>query len=456
LGFRLKSKSKIQNPKSKIQNFLGSMSQSLTRNNFSDILLDPTTIAVVGSIAVHAIFAANLAFFTQPSKELNKPDPGTVKVVELTPRELQRIPQAPKPVTVPIPSQQVLPPVYQPSTPAPPINQPITPPITPPPVATFPNTIPLSPNGFTSPPPKVATKSPVIRTPPKPKVVSKPPAGKQDQKAVPQSQPEPPTFDDPEIGFKPTPEPTPTPDKSQDKPKIATKPSPPPTPTPPKKKTTATNKPPKTQREIDSENQDDREPSKPSKSSKPSKPSDPDETGLIIPVPAPGTKTASTPTGSPSPSPQPTDTPAGGDENGVGTYGKYAGKANDRLQEYQKLYPGILERSGKPSALTIPYPVGTVCSKSPQKPFIVLMIVFGKVTDRDPVLGSETTGDLTGKQFVAYDKDTPENKKLGEIAVARALEAANTADQNRDKKNKDKELLYQYRVTFDPTTCKKP
>ena len=70
------------------------MSQSITRNNFTDILLDPTTIAVVGSIAVHAIFAANLALFTQPAKELKKPGPGTVKVVELTPSELQRIPWA--------------------------------------------------------------------------------------------------------------------------------------------------------------------------------------------------------------------------------------------------------------------------------------------------------------------------------------------------------------------------
>jgi hypothetical protein len=414
------------------------MFQSSPRNNFSDILLDPTTIAVVGSIAIHAIFAANLAFFTQPSKELKKPDPGTVKVVELTPSELQRIPQAPTPIAAPTPSQQVLPPVYQPSTPAPPVNQPINPPI----VATEPITIPLTPIPVTPPPKKkVAAKSPVIRIPPNQKVATKPPQGQKDQKAVPQAQPKPPEFDT-DISFKPTPEPTPTPDK----PKVTTKPSPPVTPTPPKKKTTSTKKKTrKTQRELDGEAQDDRAPSK--------KP-DSDETGLIIPVPAPGTKTAATPKGSPSPSPQPAENPAG-DENEVGTYGKYTGKANDRLQEYQKLYPGILERSGKPRALTIPYPVGTVCPKSPQKPFIVLMVVFGKVTNQDPALGSETTGEQTGKQFVAYDKDTPENKKLGEIAVARALEAANTADQNREQKNKDKEFLYQYRVTFDPKSCKK-
>jgi hypothetical protein len=193
LDFDFNPKSKIQNPKSKISY----MSQSLTRNNFSDILLDPTTIAVVGSIAIHAIFAANLAFFTQPSKELKKPDPGTVKVVELTPNELQRIPQAPKPVAAPIPSQQVLPPVYQPTIPAPPITQPITPPVI--------STIPLSPIPVTPTPKtkKVAAKSPVIRIPPKPKVVTKPTPGKKDQKATPQAQPKPPIFDNPDIGFTP-------------------------------------------------------------------------------------------------------------------------------------------------------------------------------------------------------------------------------------------------------------
>jgi hypothetical protein len=95
------------------------MSQSLPRNKFSDILLDPTTIAVVGSIAIHAIFAANLAFFTQPSKELKKPDPGTVKVVELTPSELQRpkpqhqLPRQPPPNKFYHPSINLAPQLHQ-------------------------------------------------------------------------------------------------------------------------------------------------------------------------------------------------------------------------------------------------------------------------------------------------------------------------------------------------------
>jgi hypothetical protein len=415
---------------SKIQNFLGYMSQSSIRNNFSDILLDPTTIAVVGSIAIHAIFAANLAFFTQPSKELKKPDPGTVKVVELTPNELQRIPQAPKPVATPTPSQQVLPPVYQPSTPAPPVNQPIDPPI-----ATEPTTIPLTPIPVTPPPKqKVAAKSPVIRIPPKQKVVTKPPKGPKDQKAIPQVQPAPPAFDP--DNFQTTPEPTPTP--TPEKPKVATKPSPPPS-QPPKKKTTATKKRQKTQREIDGEEQDDR---------KPSKPADSDETGLIIPVPSPGTKTAATP--KVSPSPQPTEQPPGDGDNGSFA-GKYASQVSTKLQEYIKKYPGIKIYPVPLKPIVKPYPPGVACSKVKQSPFVVLLVPFSKVADgKDSnVLGASSSEPLEVSTF------GNDNEELSILAKKFATEAANEAEKTRPPADKDKQVLYQNRVQFDPATCKK-
>jgi hypothetical protein len=78
------------------------MYQSSPRKNFLDILIEPTSIAILGSIALHALLGASLPFFTQLEKEIKKADPGTVKVVELTPNELQRIPQAP-----PIPAPQI-------------------------------------------------------------------------------------------------------------------------------------------------------------------------------------------------------------------------------------------------------------------------------------------------------------------------------------------------------------
>jgi hypothetical protein len=419
--------------KSKIQNFLGYMSQSLPRNNFTDILLDPTTIAVIGSIAIHAIFAANLAFFTQPSKELKKPDPGTVKVVELTPNELQRIPQAPTPIAAPTPSQQVLPPVYQPSTPAPPVTQPINPPI----VATEPTTIPLTPIPITPPPKKkVAAKSPVIRVPPKQKVATKPPQGQKDQKAVPQAQPKPPEFDT-DISFKPTPEPTPTPYK----PKVVTKTSPPPS-QPPKKKATATKKRQKTQREIDGEELDERAPSKPSKTSAPG------EERVEIEVPLPGTKTAATPQGSPSP--PPTEQPPGDGDPGSFA-GKYAPAVSTKLQEYIKKYPGIKIYPAPLKPILKPYPPGVACSKSKQSPFIVLMVPFSKVPEGkdSDVLG--TSGSET------FDVTTfgNDNEELSILAKKFGVEAAIEADKNRPPADKDKQVLYQNRVQFDPATCKK-
>lgn len=110
------------------------MYQSSTRNNFLDILLDPTAIAILASIVLHATIGASLPFFTQPEKEGKKVGPTTVKVVELTPSELQRIPQAP-----PTPAPQVLPPVTQPT----PASSPAVAPVRTPQFSTAPQTIPF-------------------------------------------------------------------------------------------------------------------------------------------------------------------------------------------------------------------------------------------------------------------------------------------------------------------------
>ena len=92
------------------------MVRSYPRNNFLDILRDPLVVTIMASIALHAAIGAYLLpIITKAQPEGIKADPGTVKVVELTPNELQRIPQAPEPI--PTPTPQVLPPVYKPSTP---------------------------------------------------------------------------------------------------------------------------------------------------------------------------------------------------------------------------------------------------------------------------------------------------------------------------------------------------
>ena len=84
------------------------------------------------------------------------------------------------------------------------------------------------------------------------------------------------------------------------------------------------------------------------------------------------------------------------------------------------------------------------------------MTAFDKVpenNDNNPL--GDSTAPSIDKPYVAADKDTPENRKLGELAVNTALYEANKADQTRPPADKGKKVLYQYRVQFDPTTCKR-
>jgi hypothetical protein len=387
------------------------MYQSSTRNNFLDILADPTAIALLGSIALHAIIAASLPFFPHPDKEGKKAEPGTVKVVELTPSELQRIPQAP-----PIPTPQVLPPV------TPPIN-PISK------VATPPSTPPISPNSPTIP------FSP-IRIPLE-QVNPKPFAGNKEQKAIPQPQPTAPIFD-PKISLKPTPKPS-QPSVKKD---ITLKPIPKPKPKPVNKVLT----PPDLSQTVAP---DDDGGDSPPTTTPATTPTQPTQSTAVKPAPASGTTKSTPPAQSPN---QPSgDT---GDNNSSWVYGKYAAAASERIQQYLTAYPDL--KLYKPQLLLQSYPVGAPCSKVKQSPFIVLMAAFDKVpenADNNPL--GDSTAPSIDKPYVAADRDTPENRKLGELAVNTALYEANKADQNRPAADKGKRVLYQYRVQFDPTTCKK-
>ena len=146
------------------------MYQSPSRNNFLDILIDPTTSAIIASIALHVLLGAGLPFFTQLEKAGKKPEPSTVKVVELSPSELQRIPQAP-----PIPTPQVLPSVTQP-IPTPQVLPPVSK-SAPPPISPNSKTVPFSP-----------IRVPLENVTPAPAPAKKP------QQVIPQQQPKPPSF----------------------------------------------------------------------------------------------------------------------------------------------------------------------------------------------------------------------------------------------------------------------
>jgi hypothetical protein len=138
-----------------------------------DFLIDPTAIAIVGSIALHALFVANLPWLFRPEKPGDK-QPGTVKIVQLTPAEADRLPQTePTPQPSPVATPAIVPPVYQPSTPTPPAQSiPInpSPPTT---VPSFGGNIPIPPpfkptTPSSQPAPKSAQpQSPVKSTKPK-------------------------------------------------------------------------------------------------------------------------------------------------------------------------------------------------------------------------------------------------------------------------------------------------
>ena len=424
--------------------FTVNMYQSSTRNNFLDILLDPTAIAIVASIALHAMIGASLPLFTQLETEGKKVGPSTVKVVQLTPIELQRIPQAP-----PAPTPQILPPVITQPIPSP---RPSVAPVRPPQFSTAPQTIPFSPirGAFDG-------------------VTIKPPASNKKQPATPQKTPVAAIFD-PESIFKPDPKPSKQPIKKGITAKPSTQPS-------PSKKKPLAKKPlaavtPTPQPNTVKDDDGGQPPTTPalnptqpaqqsSGTSQPSNPTQPAQQSSGTPQPSSPTQPARQSSGTPQPS-RPTATrtsvptpplsgsTSGGDGN---FYGKHTISATKRLQQYIAAYPDL--KPYQPKSLLQSYPLGVACSKVKQPPFFVLMVAFDKVPENQEnnILG-ESSAPSIDKPYIVGDRDTPENRKLGELAVDAALYDVNKADQNRPAADKGKRVLYQYRVQFDPATCK--
>jgi hypothetical protein len=380
------------------------MYQSSTRKNFLDILLDPTAIAILGSIALHATLGVSLPFFTHPEPETKKVDPGTVKVVELTPNELQRIPQVP-----PTPIPQALPPISQPITPS---SQTAPPPSTPS-FSTAPATIPFSP----------------IRIPLE-QIIPKPLPAKKAQKAIPQKQPIAPIFDR-NISFKPAPKPS-KPPIQKIKPLSQPKPKSTPVATQPIVKKT--------------------------------KPSPAPVSPAILPPDDDGSDVAPT-TPSPTPSiqaqqpaitPQPSITPqpAKSLDPSSNNNSGYAKAANAKILEYLTKYPDI--KQYPPKTLSQKYPPGIPCPKVKQPPFIVLMVAFDKVPQgQDPISGSSISPLLENeKPYINGDPAILANKKLLDISVTEGLADATESDKKRPEADKGRPVMYQYRVQFDPASCK--
>jgi hypothetical protein len=392
------------------------MYQSSTRNNFLDILPDPTVIAILVSIALHATIGASLPFFTQPDKEGKKVSPSTVKVLELTPIELQRIPQSP-----PTPTSQVLPPVTQPI----PASRPAVAPVRTPQFSTAPQTIPFSP----------------IRTPFN-GVTIKPSQSKKQQKAIPKKQPIAPIFDPANI-FKPAKKPSKPPIQKGIKPKPLVQKSPPLKPQPIARKPKPPAAPAPRKNTPTDDDGGDRFP--PTPATTPTR-------QVQQPAATPRPTVAATPKPATQPATQPSSNPTSSNESTI--YGKSTQVANAKLQEYLKRYPNL--KPYQPKSLLQSYPPGIPCPKVKQPPFIVL-VAFDKVPEGQGtnILGSGISPLLNDeKPYINGDSAMLANKKLLDLANTAGFADATEADKKRPVADKGKPVLYQYRVQFDRATCK--
>lgn len=384
------------------------MVRSYPRNNFLDILRDPLAVTIMASIGLHAAVGAFLLpIVTKAQPEGKKIETGTVKVVELTTNELQRIPQVPTPI--PTPAPVTLPPVYQPSTPVAPKVSTAT-------------TIPATP-----------VRTPAPKTPPKtPKVTKAQPAQPETKSSGVDFNPE--TFNNPS----PSPKPTKSPGK-----KGEIKPSPKPTPSikppqPSKKVTTKPSTTPKPSPATDDGGEGGGQSSGSSPQPSPTNAS-----------PQPTTTPSTTATGSPNSSPsgsQPAPT--------AGKSGTFSGTlveaANAKLQEYYTRYPNLKSILLPPKKVA--YPDKAPCSKVKQPPYIIFMPVFGKTPrNQDPNFGS-TLAD--SEEATVFADATAGNEELILLAKQIAVEQAQQADKNRAEIDKDRPVAYSIRVEFDPATCK--
>jgi hypothetical protein len=404
------------------------MDRSSPRNNFLDILHDANAIAILISLGLHAAIGVYiLPLLSQLPQPEKKAETNTVKVVQLTPSESQRIPQAPKPIATPTPPQQVLPPVYRPTIPVPPAT---------PQISTAPKTIPISP----------------VRTP-SPGKSNTPPTGKKSQQVIRQPQPPTPSFDPDNTFNPPIAQPNPKPSTPPNRQNISKATPQPPVkpiekPIEPVKPTPAAIKP-QSLPPTDNDGEDNPPPDLP----------DPEpETAKTATQPPSTSQSSGSPNSTPTaqtPSSQSSSNLGNGQGNSL--YGKYTQAANDRLAKYIIENPGIKPYS--PKVLSRQYPPGAPCSNVKQPPFIVLMVAFGKLPDNpesaqeNNVLGTMTAPSID-RPYVAADNDTPANRKLSALAADTALTEANTADKNRPDADKGKPVLYQYRVQFDPASCK--
>jgi hypothetical protein len=396
----------------------GHMYQFSTRKNLVDILIEPNAIAILSSIALHALIAANLSLLIQPEKPGKKIDAGVVKVVELQPDEIQRIPQAPQPAPQPIPRSSLFPDIAPP--PELPLSQSLP---APQPTTVNPKTVPVSPIRTT---PAAPTRSTA--------------------RAIPQNQPAAPTFSRNPFGGKssqtqgeiPKPSPPATTPSPTDIPPVST-PSPSPvTPLPTTSPGTG-----KTGEESSTTPGTTIQPP-------PGKPPGYNPTAPTTPIPT----NPDLPTGEPTPGGNKTSTSTSGN-------GNYDRDAEKRRRDLETKYRGLKVQPLKPIADN-KYPDGTPCNGVNTQQYIIYMFVMKpiEVDSTNSILnadGKPTLNISLAEPPIIIGKIQGETIKGDSLAVQaknRALQQVFQDDNQRPETEYSKHVLYQYKMQYDKNTCK--
>jgi hypothetical protein len=128
-------------------------------------------------------------------------------------------------------------------------------------------------------------------------------------------------------------------------------------------------------------------------------------------------------------------------------------KALDKIIDYLEKYPNLKFYPAK--TLIKEYPTGTSCPKIKQPPFFILLLAVGKVAEGDSnyMLGS-AFGSAPDRTSIDKNSGASIERTLLQIATSSGLTEAIETDTKRPTADKRRPTLYQYRVEFDPKSCK--
>jgi hypothetical protein len=144
-------------------------------------------------------------------------------------------------------------------------------------------------------------------------------------------------------------------------------------------------------------------------------------------------------------------------DNGSNSDRKYLQAATDQVNQYLSKYPDL--KLYPPKVLVSNYPPGIQCGKVKQLPFIVMMLVSAKARKGEvPTMAGSGISPIPENKKPSINGDVATLSKqdldLMNRAVAEGWNDAIEVDKKRPRADQGRHVLYQYRVQFDPATCK--